>query len=303
MGALMTRSARWLLPCVVAMAAAAGIAYAAIPGSDGTYTACMLNKVGTIRLIDPSLPASNLMGHCTSFETKITFNQQGPPGLTGPQGPQGATGQTGATGPQGVAGPQGPTGNAGPAGADGQSVSTATEPSGANCANGGASFTGVGGTTYACNGAPGPHGATGSPGADGVSPTVAQLAVGDSHCSAGGAAITDANGNTAYVCSGTPFSGTFTSPNGQFSLGVTDTGIALTSLTEKLSIGAGSTTVTGAGAVSLSGSVVELGGPGCAPAARLGDQIQAQGVAPPIGGPVFSTGTITTGSPTVCIGG
>jgi hypothetical protein len=69
----------------------------------------------------------------------------------------------------------------------------------------------------------------------GVAPSVAQLASGDSHCAAGGAAITDAAGSTAYVCNGTngadgdSFDGTFTSPNGQYSLSVTDAGIQLTS--------------------------------------------------------------------------
>ena len=42
----------------------------------------------------------------------------------------------------------------------------------------------------------------GQPGDPGQSPTVAQVAAGDSHCAAGGAAITDAAGTTAYVCSG-----------------------------------------------------------------------------------------------------
>jgi hypothetical protein len=69
-------------------------------------------------------------------------------------------------------------------------------------------------------GDPGPAGQPGAPGANGVSPTVAQLTAGDPNCPAGGAAITDAPGSTAYVCSGEkgadgtdadPFSGTFTS--------------------------------------------------------------------------------------------
>src|SRR5262245_30813 len=53
--------------------------YAAIPDGNKTYTACVLKSVGTIRLIDPSLPASNLMSHCTPLETQITWNEQGPP--------------------------------------------------------------------------------------------------------------------------------------------------------------------------------------------------------------------------------
>jgi hypothetical protein len=32
----------------------AGVAYASIPDSGQTYTGCMLNNVGTLRLIDPS---------------------------------------------------------------------------------------------------------------------------------------------------------------------------------------------------------------------------------------------------------
>ena len=82
-------------------------------------------------------------------------------------------------------------------------------------------------------GTPGAPGANGSDGADGVSPSVTALAAGDSHCPAGGAALTDAAGTTAYVCSGLngadgqPFSGTFTSPNGEYSISVTDAGIRL----------------------------------------------------------------------------
>lgn len=73
-------------------------------------------------------------------------------------------------------------------------------------------------------------GPKGDPGAAGVSPTVAQLQPGDAGCPAGGAAITSADGSTAHVCNGTngeSFSGTATSPNGQYSISVTDAGIVL----------------------------------------------------------------------------
>jgi hypothetical protein len=82
-------------------------------------------------------------------------------------------------------------------------------------------------------GAPGAPGTPGTPGANGVSPSVTALAAGDPNCPAGGAAITDAAGSTAYVCSGQdgddgePFSGTFTSPNGEYSISVADDGITL----------------------------------------------------------------------------
>jgi hypothetical protein len=81
---------------VALFALAGGVAYATIPDGSGVYTACTLNHVGTIRLIDPSLPAGNLLSHCTALETKITWNQQGQPG------PQGPKGNPGPQGPPGV---------------------------------------------------------------------------------------------------------------------------------------------------------------------------------------------------------
>jgi hypothetical protein len=117
---------------VLAAAISAGVAYAAIPDSNGVYTACRLNNVGTIRLIDPTaLPASSLLNHCTSLETKFSWNQggaTGPPGPPGDKGPigdkgptgdkglQGDPGSKGATGDQGPVGDKGPTGDPGPTG-------------------------------------------------------------------------------------------------------------------------------------------------------------------------------------------
>ena len=102
--AFVSRSTKRIVCVGVLFAAAAGIAYAAIPDSQGVYTACMLNKVGTVRLIDPSLPASNPMSHCTNVETKFTFNQQGQqgaPGLAGAPGKDGAPGADGKDGKDG----------------------------------------------------------------------------------------------------------------------------------------------------------------------------------------------------------
>ena len=159
----------------------------------------MLKNVGTIRLVDPSLPASNLMSHCTSLETQITWNQQGQPG---PQGPNGATGPAGPTGGKGLAGTNGTNGT------DGTSVLTAAELAGPNCLFGGSSFTAANGVTYACNGAPGDNGTNGTNGTDGTkgtngtSVTSASEPVG-SNCVNGGVALTAANG-TSYVCNGSP---------------------------------------------------------------------------------------------------
>jgi hypothetical protein len=89
---------------------------------------------------------------------------------------------------------------------------------------------------------------------------------------ASGSAITDATGNTAYVCNGTNgkdgqrFSGTFTSPSGQFSVSVTDGGIAVTGPTGSIPLGAGM--------LALNGALIALNGSGfCLPAARQGDLV------------------------------
>lgn len=104
-----------LVAVVAALGLVAGIAYSAIPDGGGVYTACMLKSTGTIRLIDPSLPSSNLMGHCASVETQVSWNQvgqQGSKGATGNQGVQGKTGTTGAQGPKGDPGASGTGGSA-----------------------------------------------------------------------------------------------------------------------------------------------------------------------------------------------
>jgi hypothetical protein len=134
---------------VAALALAGGVAYATIPGPGNVYSACMLKGLGTIRLIDKSLPSTNLMSHCTDKETEISWNQAGQPG---PPGPQGAKGEPGAPGTNGT---NGTNGTDGADGQNGVSVTTASEPAGANCPSGGSRFTAANGVTYACNGAPG----------------------------------------------------------------------------------------------------------------------------------------------------
>jgi len=91
------RSGKLVAVTVAVFALAGGVAYATIPDGSGVYTACTLNHVGTIRLIDPSLPAANLLSHCTALETKITWNQQGQPGPQGPKGNPGPQGPPGAS--------------------------------------------------------------------------------------------------------------------------------------------------------------------------------------------------------------
>src|SRR5919204_2043068 len=131
---------------LVAAAIAGGVAYATIPGPDNVYSACMLKGTGTIRLIDKSLPASNLMSHCTDKETEISWNQAGQPG---PAGPQGAKGEPGAPGTNGTNGTNGK---------DGVNVTSEPEPAGANCAAGGSKVISANGVTYPCQGAKGDPG-------------------------------------------------------------------------------------------------------------------------------------------------
>jgi hypothetical protein len=123
---------------VLAGAIAGGVAYATIPGPGNVYSACMLKGIGTIRLIDKSLPESSLMSRCKpSLETEVSWNQQGP------AGPPGTNGQNGA---------------------DGVGVTGAEEPAGANCASGGSRLTAANGVTFACDGEPGAQGVQGPQG-------------------------------------------------------------------------------------------------------------------------------------------
>ncbi len=86
-----------LLLSAVGLGAGRRIAYATIPDSGNVYTACMLKATGTIRLIDTSLPASNLLGHCTALEKQVSWSQIGPRGLPDTTALQGTTGHRGMT--------------------------------------------------------------------------------------------------------------------------------------------------------------------------------------------------------------
>ena len=87
-----------------------------------------------------------------------------------------------------------------------------------------------------------------------ASPTVAQLASGNAHCPAGGASITNASGTVAYVCSAQSSSGSLQSPNGRYTLQLSDQGAALK--------GPGATVKITGGTLDLSSNneTVEVGG-------------------------------------------
>lgn len=95
------------LAFALALLAGAG-AYAAIPNSNGIFTACVDKTTKQLRLIDT--------GNCKTTEFKVFWNQKGQPGTPGQQGPIGLQGVAGPMGPIGLPGPRGLPGSAGPAG-------------------------------------------------------------------------------------------------------------------------------------------------------------------------------------------
>src|SRR5688572_7051518 len=105
---------RWPSPGTVlggiaVIAVLSGAAVAAIPGSDGTISACLSPRDGVLKVIDAEASKT-----CPKGQTLLTWNQSGtgvpgPTGPTGPAGADGADGATGATGPTGPAGADGTT--------------------------------------------------------------------------------------------------------------------------------------------------------------------------------------------------
>jgi Collagen triple helix repeat (20 copies) len=104
----------------VVLCTAAGLAYAAIPGSDSVIKGCYAKQSGDLRVIDAEAGKT-----CLSSEIPLSWNQTGPTGPPGAKGekgdpgPQGLPGEQGEPGPQGIDGAQGP---AGPAGVSGYEI-------------------------------------------------------------------------------------------------------------------------------------------------------------------------------------
>jgi len=216
-------------------AVGAGVAYAAQSLSSASTTvinACQLKQVGTIRIVD------NLTKCSATDEIPISWNVQGPAGSAGPAGPagppgaNGSPGTTGATGPQGPLGPQGPQGERGLPGQDGPPGSPGAE--GPKGDSGGPGPAGANGTDGAA-GATGPAGATGAQGP------------------AGPAGPQGPAGQQGPAGSGSSFDGSFTSPNGLYSLSVTDVGITLRGPGGKVVIDRSQVRVIGAPWVSIEG--------------------------------------------------
>jgi hypothetical protein len=91
---------------IIAIAGTAGIAFAAIPGSDGKISGCYAKQGGSLRVIDKAKGKS-----CKASERSLVWNQRG---LRGAPGAVGKTGATGAAGPAGAPGAPGAPGPSGP---------------------------------------------------------------------------------------------------------------------------------------------------------------------------------------------
>jgi Collagen triple helix repeat (20 copies) len=107
----MMRGRRRLTMAVVVLAVAclAGIAYAAIPGSNGVIQGCY-DSGGNLKVVSP-LP-------CPKGYTPLQWNQQGPEGDRGEKGDpgiQGVQGIQGIPGPKGDKGEKGEPGDGAPA--------------------------------------------------------------------------------------------------------------------------------------------------------------------------------------------
>ncbi|MEX2646808.1 MAG: hypothetical protein WD249_11150 [Gaiellaceae bacterium] len=261
--------------------------------TDGAIHACFKPSNGTLYLLGDGSDRTA----CQPGDIPISWSAQG---LQGPQGEQGLQGEHGLQGEPGQDGQ------------NGVSVMSRQLAAGdSNCPNGGSEFTSASGVTYACNGADGQDGQNGQDGQDGVSVTTQQLPVGNPNCPAGGVRI-DSAGDPVFVCNGS-FSGTTTSPNGQYRLTLDNNMIRLEGPNGRveilgpgvnidsalaLQLGSGTSTVINGGAgLNLTGASVSLnGGSGvCASAARIGDSVAVD--------PVSGIGAITHGSANVCIGG
>jgi hypothetical protein len=190
---------------LAATALAGGVAWAAIPGSDGTIQGCYGKIGGILRVIDPSKGEK-----CFGGEVPISWNQKGAKGDPGVKGDTGAKGTQGIQGPAGVNGTNGADGAKGANGIDGaQGLKGDTGAAGADGTNG----------TNGLPGATGPQGPQGPPGAGGSLASLDSL--GGIACNAAGTP------GTITITYGPPPGGAITlacSPTAMQTLSVTKAG-------------------------------------------------------------------------------
>ena len=75
---LRQRGIRLLLATTLLLALAAGIAYAAIPGSNGVINGCYQATSGTLRVIGSNPTVGG--GKCSAGEKPLNWSQRGPTG-------------------------------------------------------------------------------------------------------------------------------------------------------------------------------------------------------------------------------
>ena len=154
----------WIVATVgvfTAGVAAASVAWAAIPASDGAIQGCYGKVGGVLRVIDPAKGEK-----CLTVEAPITWNQKGP---KGDPGPAGAVGQSGIKGDKGDPGIQGLPGSNGAAAKDGRPGTDGIN--GADGTNGLDGKDGLKGD----KGDPGPQGPMGPQGPPGTGSGIASL--------------------------------------------------------------------------------------------------------------------------------
>ena len=84
---LRQRGIRLLLATTVLLAVAAGIAYAAIPDSNGVIRGCYQASSGALRVIGSNPTVGG--GKCSAGEKALNWNQRGPTGAKGATGANG----------------------------------------------------------------------------------------------------------------------------------------------------------------------------------------------------------------------
>src|SRR5262249_48167355 len=117
---------------VLALGVIEGIAYAAIPDTNGVIHGCYNPNAARGANGTPLNILDSAAGSCNGNQREITWNQGGPAGPMGATGASGATGSRGDTGATGATGPAGAQGATGATGSQGPGARTfqATVPRG-----------------------------------------------------------------------------------------------------------------------------------------------------------------------------
>jgi hypothetical protein len=196
-------------------------AYGAMSAAQSQINACYKPSTGALYMAGAKAGAKkSTRPGCRAGDVAISWNVEGP------------AGKDGAPGKDGVPGTNGVNGN------DGVSVTGAALAAGdAHCASGGAAFTAANGVTYACNGASGKDGVNGLNGKDGKD---------------------GAPGSAGPPGPAGDFSGHFASPNGDFALDVSNTGIKLSGPFASIELSNVGMTLKGIGLTQINAGVLQL---------------------------------------------